>query len=313
MKYFMAVIIFFIIIYGLYKIIRVNLFLDLAIGRRKYKEKKKRKRQTSNRNLSYETQLSKEMTWLDEQMQEEVMIQSREGFMLAGHFIPAALPQRIVIMFHGWRGTWKRDFGMCAREFLDAGCSLLMIEQRAQGKSEGKYIGFGVLERMDCIEWIHFIEKRFGKEIPIYLYGVSMGAATVLMAAGTITSKAVKGVIADSGFISAYDMVVLFGSKFLKIGEYPDVPRVNRLCSKRAGYGFKDYTTLESMKSCTVPVFFIHGTKDDFVPYYMTLVNYHACTAKKQLLLVEGAGHCRSFVSNRDGYLHGIKEFFQWE
>ncbi len=315
MKYITAGIIIVLAGFSLYKIIQLNLFLNLAIGRKggRYKKNGKKRNKETAAAVSYESELAKELMWLDTQAQEEVTIMSQDRYKLVGRYIPAGLPQRLLIMFHGWHGSWRRDFGMCARAFLKEGSSLLCVEQRAQGKSEGKYIGFGILERFDCMSWIRYAEKRFGTELPVYLYGVSMGASTVLMASGRIVSEAVKGVIADSGFTSAYDMVVQFGNRFLHKGEYPDIPRINRMCRRRAGYDLKDYTTLDSMKTCRIPVLFIHGIIDDFVPYYMTLENYHACTSEKQLLLVEGAGHCRSFVQNRDAYMQAVSAFFGWD
>lgn len=133
------------------------------------------------------------------------------------------------------------------------------------------------------------------------------------MAGGQELPENVKGIIADCGFTTPYDMVVEYAKKFMRKGEYPDVPRVNWLCAKKAGYDLKDYSTLDAMKVCQLPVFFIHGKEDDFVPYHMTLQNYHQCKAKKELMLVEGAGHCRSYFADQTSYLHRIISFFAWD
>lgn len=290
------------------KVAEIHLFLKMAIGRPRVHRNKNRNGQKSD----YETAYEAGIEWLEMQEQEVIKRKSYDGLSLIAHFIPAKNQKRILLAFHGWHSSWKKDFALCARDFLEKGCSLLLVEQRAQGNSEGDYMGFGILERYDCHMWTHYISKRFGEEIPVYLYGVSMGAATVLMACGQELPVNVRGIIADCGFTTPYDMVAEYAKKFMKMREFPSVPRVNRLCLSKAGYDLKGYSTLEAMKVCKIPVFFIHGTEDDFVPYHMTLQNYQQCAARKELMLVEGAGHCRCYFTDRASYMEKIEDFFGW-
>ena len=126
---------------------------------------------------------------------ETVLLENREGLTLVGHLRECEKAKRLVIAFHGWRSAWYRDFGLLADFLSREQCSVLYVEQRAQNESEGDYIGFGLTERYDCVDWANWAAERF-PGLPVYLMGVSLGGATVLMAAGDILPAAVHGVIA---------------------------------------------------------------------------------------------------------------------
>lgn len=309
----------------------VGAFFSMAAGRRSVffrkkcesdDQKKQGSRRHKSRNQAAKTEeiLEKEQArrernegirWINGMNCEKVQIKSRDGLRLAGYYLEAERPKRLVALFHGWRGSWGHDFGACIRWLYEEGTSLLLVEQRAQGESDGKYMGFGILEREDCHVWLDWLGQRNPKRLPVYLYGVSMGAATVLMAAGEELSEDVKGVIADCGFTSPYEMVYRFGQKNFRLPEHPVMDQLNWLFQKRAGYGLKEYSVPEAMKHCTVPVLFIHGKADTFVPYEMTVRNYEVCRAWKKLLLVEGADHCMSFLKDREAYKEALKELFR--
>ena len=137
---------------------------------------------------------------------ETVLLRSREGLTLVGHFRKVENAERILIAFHGWRSTWYRDFGLLSEFWEKEKCSVLYVEQRAQNESEGVYIGFGLTERYDCLGWVRWVMDHCGSDLPIYLTGISMGATTVLMAAGMGLPEAVRGVIADSAYTSPRDI-----------------------------------------------------------------------------------------------------------
>ena len=128
-----------------------------------------------------------------------VEITAADGVKLVGHWFPHPHPQRIVIGMHGWRSSWCRDFGMIADFWTANGCSVLLAEQRGQGNSGGEYMGFGQTECHDCLEWIQWASRQYDEELPVYLGGVSMGATTVLMAAGLDLPECVHGIVADCG------------------------------------------------------------------------------------------------------------------
>ena len=174
-------------------------------------------------------------------------------------------------------------------------------------------MGFGVLERRDVAQWLQYLEKERHNVLPVYLGGVSMGAATVLMAAGDPLPDFVKGVLADCGFTSPYEMLFEVGRKSLHMREHPDMDYVNLIVKLRAHFGIREYSTLEAVKKTSLPILFVHGLADDFVPCHMTRQAYEACTSRKELLLVEGAGHVRSFFHDNENYRRRVETFFGWQ
>lgn len=240
----------------------------------------------------------------------DARIKSKDGLMLAGHWRECENPRRVIIAMHGWRSNWARDFGMIADFWHENGSCVLYPEQRGQGGSEGQYIGFGMLERYDCRSWIDWVNKRTDGKLPIYLAGISMGATTVLMTAGMELPENVHGVIADCGFTSA-DAIWRHVAKHnlhLNYGFY--AASANGGCRKRISVDAKDYSTLDAMAECEVPVLFIHGTDDKFVPVEMTYENYKACKGPKYLLVIPGANHGMSYRVDRNAYEKAVMEFW---
>ena len=240
----------------------------------------------------------KQILWLYDQVFEKVEIKGRDGIILRGRLLKHPEAERIVLMFHGWRGRWDQDGAALAKELYEKKCSILLVDQRAHQTSGGKYIGLGVLERYDCLKWLEYMEHRTNSSLPIYLFGVSMGAATVLMTSGLELPERVAGVIADCGFTTPYEMIRIFAKKYFKTKEIEMADAVNCLCRKKAGYDLKEYSTLEAIKNCHVPVFFAHGTADMLVPYKMTIQNYETCVCEKWLFSAEWAAHTGSYLSD---------------
>ena len=135
---------------------------------------------------------------------ETVEIVAHDGETLVGHWISCENPERIIIAVHGWRASWTQTFGLVSEAWEQNHCNVLYVEQRGTNNSGGDTISFGLIERFDCLDWIRWVNARFGTDLPIYLCGVSMGAATVLMAAGLDLPSNVHGIIADCGFTSPH-------------------------------------------------------------------------------------------------------------
>lgn len=242
---------------------------------------------------------------------ETVEITSYDGTALIGHFYPCENPKRIIVAMHGWRSNWARDFGTIADGWHDNDCSILFAEQRGQGESGGDYMGFGMMERHDCLEWVKWVNATKGTDLPIYLAGVSMGAATVLMASNLELPENVHGIIADCGFTSAHDIWkhVIKNNLHLSYGIMGKI--ANDMCKKRIQLGTKDFSTVDAMKENKIPVIFIHGTEDHFVPVEMTYENYKACAAPKRLLIVPGADHGMSYYTSKEEYAKAVEEFWR--
>lgn len=251
--------------------------------------------------------------WLLQQEPERLTISARDGIHLRGYYLPAEKPSdRLVIGCHGYTSCGLSDFAAHSYFFHQLGFDCLITDHRAHGESEGKYIGFGILDRYDCRAWIDYVEKRFGGKKRILLHGTSMGATTALMTAGfPDLPSSVKGVISDCAFTSPYDVFAHILKRDYHLPPFPVMHLNNAMCRKKAGYGFRDYSTLTAVQETSCPVLFIHGAEDKFVPVWMTEKNYAACQSPKELLLVEHAGHGASYYENQLQYEDAETRFIQ--
>ena len=242
---------------------------------------------------------------------EEVEIVAHDGVRLVGHWHTCENPKRIIVAMHGWRSTWSHDFGVISDFWHDNDCCVLYAEQRGQGNSGGDYMGFGLLERYDCLDWINWVNEHTGGTVPIYLGGVSMGATTILMTAGLELPDNVKGIVADCGFTSPQAIWKHVVEKNMHIA-YDGIRSAiaSDMCKKRINIGANDYSAVDAMKVCKVPVLFIHGTDDHFVPIEMTYENYKACASERRLFIVPGAEHGMSYAVDKDGYEKATKQFW---
>lgn len=196
-------------------------------------------------------------------------------------------------------------------DFLhDNGCSVLYAEQRGQNSSGGDHMTFGLLERYDCLDWINWVNENSQGELPVYLAGISMGATTVLMATGLELPCNVRGVVADCGFTSPYAIWKYVTEENLHLSYKLHGNLVERLCQRKIRMGAKEYSTIDAMNGCQIPVLFIHGSDDRFVPVTMTYENYRACTAPKQLLIVPGAQHGLSYYVEQEKYEKAVEAFW---
>lgn len=273
--------------------------------------KKKEKIKGSEGLADFTEKIAEAAKQLEDSNLEEVKITSHDGISLVGHWRPCENPKRVIIAMHGWRSSWAQDFGTVADFWHENNCHVLYAEQRAQNNSEGEYMGFGLLERYDCLEWIKWVNEQTGGQLPVYLCGVSMGATTVLMASGLDLPENVRGIVADSGFTSPHAIWKHVMNKNLHMTYGLHGAIANDMCKKRINMGTKEYSTLVAMEQCKVPVLFVHGTEDHFVPVEMTYENYKACAAPKRLLVVPGADHCMNYYMNKEAYEKAIKDFWQ--
>lgn len=245
-----------------------------------------------------------------------VEIESFDGLRLVGHWFPCEGAKRVLVAMHGWRSSWSQDFGMIADFWHKNGCSVLYAEQRGQGESEGDYMGFGLLERYDCLEWAKWANENTDESLPIYLCGLSMGATTVLMTAGFDLPERVHGIMADCAFTSPHAIWkhVVQSNLHIPYGLYSAA--ASDLYKKKLQIDSKEYSCPEALKECKVPVSFVHGTDDRFVPVTHTYENYKACAAEKRLLIVPGADHGLSYFVDRKAYEEAVlnfwKEFDEW-
>ena len=241
--------------------------------------------------------------------QESFAIQTFDGLTLTGKYFEFAPGAPIELMFHGYRGAAERDLSGGIQRCFRLGHSALIVDQRCAGGSGGHVITFGIKEHKDCLAWLDFMLRHFGPEVKIILTGISMGAATVTMAAGTDLPENVVGVLADCGYSSAKEIISLAIRQMglpVKLS-YPFVKLGARLYG---GFDLEETSPVEALKKAKVPVIFLHGEDDDFVPCYMSRACFDACASRKKLLTIPGAGHGLAYPVAPDAYVEALREFF---
>ena len=285
---------------------------DLAIVRATPEQMAKEKSRVSgSKRTDEEKNAAKEAaTAFEGREHETVEITSYDGTKLVGHYFKAKNPKRVIIAMHGWRSAWNYDYAGISEFFERNGCSVLYAEQRGQNASGGDYMGFGVIERYDCLEWAKFLADGECCDIPIYLYGVSMGAATVMMTSNLDLPKNVSGIIADCGYTSPKEIWQHVIENNLHIPYAFIAGRVDKEYKKYINAEC-DYSCEEALSETKIPLLFIHGTDDKFVPIEMTYRNYKACASSKELLIVPGAGHAKCYALEKERYEIRMREFFK--
>lgn len=238
---------------------------------------------------------------------EDVWMVNREGLRLYARYYEVTPGAPLELMFHGYRSNAVRDFSGGITREIERGWNLLLVDQRAHGQSEGRYLSFGVMERYDCLDWINWANDRFGVQTPIVLAGISMGAATVLMAAGLPLPANVRGVLADCGYSSPRDIIrsvmrTMHCPGFI----YPLLRLGGRLYG---GFDIDSASPEAALRDCRVPVLLVHGEDDRFVPCEMSRRNWAACSADKTLLTIPGAGHGLSYLIDKARYEAVLTEF----
>ncbi len=246
--------------------------------------------------------------WLKAHDAQKISITSRDGLRLQGLWVPAKDPRGTVLFAHGYRSTMLLDFGMALDFYHTMGMNLLIPDQRSHGKSQGRFITFGVKESADMLQWLEYHNRQYGP-MPVILSGLSMGASTMLYLADKPMPENVRGIIADCGFTSPKEIL---GSVFTRVTRLPCTPTLwaTDLCARIfAGFSLTQCDTRKILAKSRLPVFMIHGTEDSFVPCEMTKQGYAACTSEKQLLLVDGADHGVSFLTDKERYTKMITDF----
>jgi len=232
---------------------------------------------------------------------------SFDGLKLSARYYHTADGAPVDICFHGYRGTAYRDFCGGARACIAHGHNVLLIDQRGNGRSGGHTITFGIRERHDCKAWIDYAIDRFGKDVRIGLYGVSMGAATVLMATGLDLPDHVYGVLADSPYSSPKDIICSV-CKTLKVPTVIGYPLIRLGGRLFGGFDVEAVTAEESVKRAKMPILLVHGEEDLLVPCHMSEAIAEAGTTVTRHVFPK-AGHVLSWMADRERYAAIVKEF----
>lgn len=258
----------------------------------------------------YEKLIHDSDRWLKEHGAKDLYIQSDDGLMLHGFWISAENAKGTVIFAHGYRSTVLVDFGKAMMLYHDLGYNVLLPQQRSHGESQGRLITFGVKESGDMLKWLEFHNSEFGMH-RIVLSGMSMGASTMMYLADQTMPANVKGIIVDCGFSSPAEIISVVFKRAMHISASP-VIWIADICARIfGGFSLYEKDSRKTLGKNKLPIIMIHGKADEFVPCYMTQQGYECCSGKKQLLLVEGAGHGLSFLYAPQEYIQMVQQFLK--
>lgn len=282
-------------------------FFYLFALRRKRKRRAPAKR--SQKPYSGPKTFRMDRDWLRETAKQDVYLTSRDGLRLHAYLLPQGDYRNFVVICHGYRAH-AASTAHYARHFYEAGASLLLIDARAHGESEGRSIGMGWPERLDVVDWIAELNRRYNHP-GIALFGVSMGGATVLNAAGEALPENVRCIVSDYAYVSLKD-------EFLhQLRSFYHLPGAflylsDPVCRLLALYSpLRDGDGCAQLERCKRPVLLIHGGADDFVPPEMLDRAWNAIPGPKERLIVPGAGHAESAIAAPQLYWETVDAFWK--
>ncbi|MCH5180491.1 MAG: alpha/beta hydrolase [Erysipelotrichales bacterium] len=242
---------------------------------------------------------------------ERVYCIAKDGIALSGRYYHTNDNAPIQIQFPGYKGSSIRDFCGGCKLARELGFNVLLVDQRAHGMSEGHTITFGVKERYDCLCWIDYAINRFGKDIQIYLAGVSMGGATILMASEFDLPKNIRGIVADCPFTTPPAII----KKVCKDRGYnPKIiyPFIYLGALLFGHFKLNAANSSEAVTHTDIPVLLIHGEDDKFVPCEMSKEIKNNCVSYSELHTFPGAGHGISFIVNHERYKNIASSFLEY-
>lgn len=289
-----------------YSITRQSKSGDRVVDNQLIEDTESELQKTVRENQKKENELGQQ--WHERTPYEEVMIQTPDGLKLYGDFYPAKEENhKYLLAIHGYKVDKTAMYGYAAH-YWEQGYHILTIDQRSHGKSEGKYIGMGWLERKDMLQWIDYLVEK-DPNAQIVMHGVSMGAATVMMTAGEDLPVQVKACVEDCGFSSVWDIMSSELNARFHLPSFPLVHAASAISRLRAGYDFKEASSVEQLKKAKVPMLFIHGTKDGFVPFDMLQKVYDAHPGEKDIYVVEDVDHTDAVNADVEKYYDKVFSF----
>ena len=235
-------------------------------------------------------------------------IRSYDGLKLSARYFEGDDDKPLCICFHGYRGSAVRDFAGIGLHLIHEGYNVLIVDERAHWRSQGHTICFGIKERFDAVSWVKFANQRFGKDKSIFLFGISMGGGTVLMASGQRLPRNVKGIVADCPFNSPKDIIKHVCRK-IKLN--PDLlwPIIWLAGLVYGRLRVNATTAADEVKRSKVPIVILHGEADDFVPMSMSKEVQKANPSMIEMHTFPHADHGMSYFEDEERYI-GIVEGF---
>lgn len=239
----------------------------------------------------------------------DTFIVNDKGLRLHALYASCDSARGTAVLVHGFTDNARRMmmFGRVYRDSLHF--NIIAPEHQRHGKSEGSSIQMGWLDRLDIERWISVADSLWPSS-PIYLHGLSMGGATVMMCSGDSLLPSVRGIIEDCGYTSVWDEFAGEIKNQFHLPPHPLMDVASLLCQWRYGWNFREASSLEQVRRSTLPMLFIHGENDTFVPTAMVHPLYEAKTkGYKRLWLAPGSEHARSFHDHPQEYFKEMKNF----
>ena len=255
----------------------------------------------------YQDIIDKGTAWFNSKPKKDVYITSHDNLKLKGTIFECSKAKGVVILCHGYKGVPARDLSASLPHYYDMGFNVLLIDQRASNNSEGKYTTFGYHESKDLTRWINYMKREYN--LPIIVGGLSMGSTGVMLALKH--SPDVKAAFVDCGFVNGYREVRYCIRHFFHIPGSLLLPGINYWCNRLGNFDLKKINTVKALEDVRIPILFIHGIGDTFVPCVNSRINYKYYKGKKDLLLVAKAEHGISYLLEPDNYIEKVKEFLK--
>lgn len=238
-----------------------------------------------------------------------VYINSFDNLKLHAYEIKENNSNKWAITVHGYIAN-AEYMSSIAYKYYTLGYKVIIPDLRGHGKSEGNYIGMGWHDRLDIIKWIEYILDQ-DENAQIVLHGISMGASTVMMVSGEELPKNVKVIIEDCGYTSAKEELAYKLKTMFKLPSFPLLNICNIIAKIKANYFITEASAINQIKKANIPILFIHGDKDKFVPFSMLDELYSACNSHKEKLIINNAGHAKCEKVDSDLYWRKVINFIE--
>lgn len=261
-----------------------------------------------NKNLEkYKTDIQKGIDYANSKNPIWVETISFDGLRLKARYFNNE-SDKTILLFHGYRSSALRDFSCAIKMYTELGFNILLCDQRSHGKSEGKLITFGVKESRDVVSWVEYINDVYEPE-KIVLDGISMGATTVILACRFSLPENVRAVIADCGFTSPTDIMKKVGRESFGINAGFFLPFLDFACRIIGKFSFINISTVDVLKKSKLPVLFVHGEADGFVPCEMSKTGFSSAPEGSEIITVPEADHGLSFLIDEKGVRRAVESF----
>ncbi|EJW96446.1 family S9 peptidase [gut metagenome] len=254
--------------------------------------------------------------WIDSLKQENALkdtfIVNPQGVQLHAYYVAASAPTRkTAVIVHGYTDNAIRMMMIGYLYSRDLGYNILLPDLQHHGQSEGAAIQMGWKDRWDVLEWMNIANQLFGNGTQMVVHGISMGGATTMMVSGEPQQPFVKCFVEDCGYTSVWDEFSNELKTSFKLPPFPLMYTTSWLCEKKYGWNFKEASALKQVAQCSLPMLFIHGDKDTYVPTWMVYPLYEAKPEPKELWIVPGAEHAVAYKENQQEYTQKVRQFVE--